>query len=119
LDEEMEVCEDYDLWLRLTARYQVVYLEEKLIVKRGGHPDQLSRRFWGLDRFRIRSLIKILEDKTIRDEYRLAALGELRRKCAIYAQGAMKRGKVEEARYYFSLPSLLENSLRREQLGSY
>jgi glycosyltransferase involved in cell wall biosynthesis len=118
-DEEMEVCEDYDLWLRLTARYQVVYLEEKLIVKRGGHPDQLSRRFWGLDRFRIRSLIKIIEDKTIRDEYRLAALGELRRKCAIYAQGAMKRGKVEEARYYFSLPSLLENSLRREQLGSY
>lgn len=118
-DEDMEACEDYDLWLRLAARYQVLYVPEKLIVKRGGHPDQLSRRVWGLDRFRIKSLAKLIRDETIRNEYRLAALDELRRKCAIYAGGAIKRGKEEEARYYYDLPSALERFLRRRELGDH
>lgn len=99
-EEALEVCEDYELWLRLTARFPVLFLEEKLIVKRGGHPDQLSKRFWGMDRFRIWALARLLQDPNLRDQDRKAALSELRRKCAIYAQGARKRGRHEEAEWY-------------------
>lgn len=105
-DETLEVCEDYDLWLRLTARYPVLYVPEKLIVKRGGHEGQLSKSLWGLDRFRIRALCKVLGDRAVREEYRVAALEELRRKCSIYAQGARKRGKLKEAMYYEALAQI-------------
>jgi glycosyltransferase involved in cell wall biosynthesis len=50
-DETLPAAEDYDLWLRLTWRYEVGLVDEPLVIKRGGHPDQLSRQ-WGLDRFR-------------------------------------------------------------------
>ncbi len=103
-DESLAVCEDYDLWLRLTSRYPVMFLEEKLIIKRGGHPDQLSKRFWGMDRFRIRVLARLLRDPLLSEDQRKAVLSELKRKCSIYAQGARKRGKEKEADFYLQLP---------------
>ncbi len=99
-DENLPVCEDYDLWLRLTSKYPVLFLEEKLIIKRGGHPDQLSKKFWGMDRFRIQVLARLIQDPALREDQRNAALRELQRKCAIYSQGARKRGKYEEADFY-------------------
>ena len=64
-DESLSACEDYDLWLRITARMPVHFIPEPLIIKRGGHADQLSSRFWGMDRFRIIALTKIIDDETI------------------------------------------------------
>ena len=60
-DEALPACEDYDLWLRICARHPVLYLSEPQLVKYGGHDDQLSRRYWGMDRFRILALEKLLE----------------------------------------------------------
>lgn len=102
-DEAMPVCEDYDMWLRITCRYPVLFLEDSLIVKRGGHEDQLSKSQEAIDRFRIDSLVKILASGLLTNQQRLLTAEELRRKCTIYAKGAEKRGKMEEARYYFSL----------------
>ncbi|MES9936336.1 MAG: glycosyltransferase family A protein, partial [Sedimenticola sp.] len=59
-DESLPACEDYDLWLRICARYPVTYVEQPQIVKYGGHEDQLSRRHWGMDRFRLHALEKII-----------------------------------------------------------
>lgn len=59
-DESLEVCEDYDLWLRITCRYKVGLIDEKLIVKYAGHDDQLSFKHWGMDRFRVVALEKLL-----------------------------------------------------------
>src|SRR6056300_283823 len=58
-DEDLEVCEDYDLWIRITAREEVGYIDEPMLIKHGGHSDQLSKKFWGMDRFRIFSLKKL------------------------------------------------------------
>ncbi|MCK4707802.1 MAG: glycosyltransferase [Gammaproteobacteria bacterium] len=55
-NENLPACEDYDLWLRLCHRFAVFYIDQPLIKKYGGHADQLSRKFWGMDRFRIRAL---------------------------------------------------------------
>lgn len=91
-DESLPACEDYDMWLRICARYPVLYLDEQLIIKYGGHPDQLSRRHWGMDRFRIRAIAKLLEEVWLADEHRNAAIDMLQEKIDIYLQGATKRG---------------------------
>ncbi len=101
-DETLPAAEDYDLWLRLSWRYEVGLLPEPLIIKRGGHADQLSRQ-WGLDRYRIQALLKLLAEPDLPATYRDAARRTLARKCAIYAQGCEKRGKTAEARHYRAL----------------
>ncbi len=101
-DEALPAAEDYDLWLRLTWRYEVGLVPEPLVIKRGGHPDQLSRQ-WGIDRWRIRALCKLLEESELPAAYRQAAREVLAAKCAIYAQGCEKRGRLAEAEYYGDL----------------
>lgn len=91
-DESLPACEDYDLWLRICAVYPVLYIEQPLIVKVGGHEDQLSRRYWGMDRFRIQALEKILAADVLGIEDQAAALETLREKTAVMIQGAVKRG---------------------------
>jgi glycosyltransferase involved in cell wall biosynthesis len=99
-DESLPVCEDYDFWLRVTALHPVLYLDELLIVKHGGHHDQLSRRYWGMDRFRIRALEKAISSGTLSDEDRAAAIDALLEKIDIYLAGARKRERWDEAERY-------------------
>jgi len=108
-DESLPVCEDYDLWLRIGSRMPIHLIEKPLIVKRGGRSDQLSSIYWGQDRFRIRALVKLLSQngKGVRSEI----LAVLRRKCQIYGQGCLKRGKIEEGEFYLRLPQLMEGKL--------
>ena len=72
-DDSLLVCEDYDLWLRITARNPVLYIEKQLLRKYGGHNDQLSRKYWGMDRFRIKSLEKIIYSKELSESDENAA----------------------------------------------
>jgi glycosyltransferase involved in cell wall biosynthesis len=99
-DTSLPACEDYDLWLRICAREAVLFLEQPLIVKYGGHSDQLSRRHWGMDRFRIEALEKIINSGILQDEDREAALQTLICKAGILSQGAEKRGNRDRAGHY-------------------
>ncbi len=112
-DESLPVCEDYDMWLRITARYLVTFIEKPLIVKQGGHADQLSRACDGMDRFRIASITKILDSGTLTPDLAEKAIKELRKKCRIYGGGAIKRGKEEEGQYYLNLASVYEEKSTR------
>jgi GT2 family glycosyltransferase len=96
-DETFPACEDYDLWLRLTAAHPVLLLSERLTVKRNGHAGQLSQEHWGLDRFRVRALWKVALDPAVRSEYRRQALEEVVRKAGVVALGAEKRGEAGRA----------------------
>jgi glycosyltransferase involved in cell wall biosynthesis len=95
-DESFPVCEDYDLWLRISVDTPVYLIPAPLAIKRGGHEDQLSRSTWGLDRFRVRAIKKLL-DAGLRGEKRRWAVETLARKVAILAQGARKRMHEGEA----------------------
>jgi glycosyltransferase involved in cell wall biosynthesis len=99
-DESLPVCEDYDLWLRICARYPVLFLEEALTVKHGGHGDQLSRRYWGMDRFRIRAIDKILSEDVLSPADRDVAVRVILEKIGVYVDGARKRGKDAEVAAY-------------------
>ena len=95
-DESLPACEDYDLWLRVGCRFPVHLIDKPLTIKRGGHEDQLSRQS-SLDRYRIRSLVKLIEADRLTLPQRNAAVIALREKCAVYANGCLKRGRLAEA----------------------
>jgi len=101
-DEDLPACEDYDLWLRISWRYPVHLIETPLIIKRGGHADQLSQAP-GLDRFRIRALKKIIESNQLTEAQHLSTVMVLKEKCKIYADGCLKRGRKDEAACYHAI----------------
>lgn len=98
-DEQLPACEDYDLWLRVSQSYPVSLIDIPLVVKRGGHPDQLSKEP-GLDRFRINALVKMLNKNSLTADQRRAAVDILQKKCRIYAAGCLKRRRTQEHAYY-------------------
>jgi len=103
-DEDLPACEDYDLGLRMAARYPVSFLPEPLIVKRGGHADQLSKKYWGMDRFRVRAMEKLLAGD-LTPEQRGLVEREMTTKCRVLINGFRKRGNTAEAEKYAELLS--------------
>ncbi len=99
-DEALPVCEDYDFWLRVSARFPIFFIDRKLIIKRGGHPDQLSQKSWGNDRCRVIALEKLLSEPYLGSEEREMVLKEMKKKCHILYKGFLKRGNEFEARRY-------------------
>jgi len=102
-DESLPACEDYDLWLRICSREQVLYVDTPLLRKYGGHEDQLSRQHWGMDRFRVQSLVKLLSSSVLEYEQERLARMTLLEKVSILRNGALKRGKTENVKYYEKL----------------
>lgn len=100
-DEKLPACEDYDLWLKICAINSVAYVEEPCIIKYGGHDDQLSRAHWGMDRFRARSLEKLITDRALFNSLTVTsqtrAIQTLSKKNKILLNGALKRGNTEMA----------------------
>lgn len=116
-DESLPACEDYDLWLRICALYPVEYIAEPLIVKYGGHEDQLSRQFWGMDRFRIQALDNIIESGVLTPPQKSAAIDTLLEKCSIYINGAEKRKRWEEVSHYRAIMARHKNMQQPEIMG--
>ncbi len=101
--EDLEVAEDYELWLRVTAENHVSYLDEPLTIKRAGEWDQLSAKYGQIEIFRIKALKGLLDSGFFTREREETAAGVFRQKCRIYAAGCRKRGREEEGLYYMNL----------------
>ena len=101
-NEEFTICEDYDLWLRVSSTIPIYLIDKAYTIKKGGHDDQLSS-LHSRDKFRILSLKALIESKELSQDQTAAATAVLKEKCRIYANGCMKRGRKEEAEYYWRL----------------
>ena len=101
--EDLQIGEDYELWLRITSKQPVAYIDTPLTVKRAGHPDQLTSKYGQIEIFRIHALASLLDAGFFEGDSRGLAAAELSRKCMIYANGAKKRGRDEEAAKYRSM----------------
>ncbi|PIQ85081.1 MAG: glycosyl transferase [Candidatus Omnitrophica bacterium CG11_big_fil_rev_8_21_14_0_20_45_26] len=99
-DESLPACEDYDLWLRIAVRHPIDLIPEPLIIKYGGHADQLSHTTPALDGLRIKSIIKLIQSYKLSEKQTKAAWQTLREKCRIYGEGCLKHGKITEGKYY-------------------
>jgi GT2 family glycosyltransferase len=89
-DQSLPACEDYDLWLKITAQYPVLFLNKLLTTKFGGHADQLSKKYPIMDQFRISALENILKDPHLSATNKSAAKQTLKHKIAIILKGAIK-----------------------------
>lgn len=103
--EDLEIAEDYELWLRITAREEVAYLDQPLTIKRAGSGDQLSEKYGQIEIFRIHALQDLVDGGFFASlpEREGAARAELARKCRIYALGCRKRGRTAEAAHFEGL----------------
>ncbi|EMG13437.1 hypothetical protein LEP1GSC151_2263 [Leptospira interrogans serovar Grippotyphosa str. LT2186] len=113
MDERLPACEDYDLWLRLTSQTTVALLDEFLLVRYGGHKDQLSFQYPAMDRFRIYSILKLLSSHLLNQAQRRLAEQKLFIKWEVLRQGRVKRNNWKE-----ELDFLLD-SVMIEGLDSY
>lgn len=110
-DEKLPVCEDYDLWLRITCSENTGLIKKELLKKYGGHESQLSKSCWGMDRFRIYSILKLLQEKgdSLGQLYRVKAVETAEKKSRILRKGAEKRNKRDFADYLEEIIISLEN----------
>lgn len=90
-DETLPACEDYDLWLRICAKHPVLFVDQALLEKTGGHDDQLSRKHWGMDRFRLQALGKLLLSNCLTAEQTEQTRKVFKQKYDILLTGALKR----------------------------
>lgn len=107
-NESFTVCEDYDLWLRISATEPVYLIDKPLTIKRGGHRDQLSR-FHSQDKFRIRSLLSLIQSNQLTKNQLNRAKQVLKEKCSLYGNGCKKRGRLKEAEHYLNLKNIINN----------
>ena len=94
-DTQLPACEDYDLWLRIALRYEFDFVEQACLNKYGGHEDQLSRKHWGMDRFRVQALDKLLRSGSLSVNQKSAVQATLIEKLRILRLGALKRDNAE------------------------
>ncbi|WP_286817892.1 glycosyltransferase family 2 protein [Desulfobacter sp. UBA2225] len=101
-NEGFPVCEDYDLWLRISHDTPIYLIDTPLTVKTGGHGDQLSAAH-SQDKYRIQSIQNLIESNVLSPNQEQAALNVFKEKCRIFANGCMKRGREKEGAYYLML----------------
>ena len=97
-NDKLPVCEDYDLWLRITAEFEILFIDKPLIVKYGGHSDQLSHSVEAIESFRIKALESLLENSDLSKINRIHAIEMIIKKLNIYLKGLVKRKKHNEAK---------------------
>jgi glycosyltransferase involved in cell wall biosynthesis len=108
-NEDLPCCEDYDFWLRASISSPFLKIDQALTLKDGGRPDEVSVRFrTGMDKFRIRSLLRLLEKKELTALQRRQAEQELHRKCTLYGNGCIKHGRPEEGAEYLGIADIYD-----------
>ena len=106
-DESLPVCEDYDLWLKICSQEKILFINQKLTLKYGGHKDQLSKTYWGMDRFRIKSLENLILNYKLKPDQKINAIKTIVKKLKIIVNGAYKRNnssiinQYEEKLFYW------------------
>ena len=98
-NEDLVVCEDYELWLRICDKHRVFFIDEPLIIKYGGHQGQLSYSIESIENHRIKALEYLILGNLKRENKR-HAIQMLLSKLNIYLKGLVKRGKNDEIAVY-------------------
>ena len=116
-DENLPACEDYDFWLRFCAFEDVHFVNEHLLIKNGGHDQQLSKKHWGMDRFRVTALENLLTNQSLSEFKRKETIKELIFKLQVLIDGGRKRKKDAFVKKLDKKKTMLEAILSNERNG--
>ena len=114
-NEKFTVCEDYDLWLRISSTIPVFLIDKPYTIKNGGHADQLSG-LHSQDKFRIQSLNNLLEEGCLTQNQVVKVQEVLKKKCLIYGHGCLKRGRDKEGEFYLKLAQNCDQAAKNLQV---
>lgn len=90
-DESFVVCEDYRLWLHITLHHEVGFIEAPIIIKYGGHSDQLSTRYVAMDYWRVKTLGELLNVLASANDIRYKKVAaEMVKKASVLLSGYVK-----------------------------
>lgn len=109
-DESFPVCEDFDLWLRITSQEDIGFLEEDLTIKHGGHDDQLSMQYHSMDLWRVRALSKHLKNSNLSMTEHSILRESLRKKSTYLLTGFQKHNNLENVEEIVNYLKLCEPS---------
>jgi glycosyltransferase involved in cell wall biosynthesis len=101
--EDYPVCEDYELWLRVTANNQIGFLEDSLVIKYGGHDDQLSQRYKAMDYWRVKAMDEVADSGILDAEKYKELKIVITTKCRILKAGYEKHQNLGALEYVESL----------------
>lgn len=114
--EDFPVCEDFELWLRLAATNRAGFVQEALIIRHGGHDDQLSRRFHSMDYFRIKALSPFLHNASLEREERKLVASTIEQKCGYLLKGYRKHGQERNVGEVLAWQAQALNALTQLQM---
>lgn len=106
--EDLEVCEDYEFWLRFCSQFPVAYIDKPCIIKQAGDWEQLSFKYETTEDFRIDALYNLIENNYFSKEKNSLAVDVLMKKLKIYLSGCLKRNKTEQAEEFAKKLDYLE-----------
>lgn len=93
---EFEICEDYDLWIKILANDKIDFLNLPLTKKYGGHQDQLSTKYVAMDYWRIKSLFMLYRQDDLLDSKKKLVKESLINKAEILMKGYLKHQNLEK-----------------------
>ena len=106
-NETMRCCEDYDLWIRTSCRFDFLLIDAPLTIKEGGREDQVSYQYRiGMDKLRIAAMMELLEKEVLTEEQRALCCKELIKKCQVYGNGCLKHKREAEGNKYLEIAAL-------------
>lgn len=114
-NETYPVCEDYDLWLRITSKYNVDFIPDALVLKYGGHEDQLSLRFKAMDYWRVKSMKAMLERHDLDESKKILTAQELIFKSNILLLGYKKYQHWDKISEVESMIEFTEDFLKERE----
>lgn len=98
-DENLEACEDYDLWLRLATRSPIYHLGGAFVLRRSPRRDGTARA-WSAEKFRAYALEKAFQGGHLNGHQRLSVAEEIVRKCERLVEGYRRTKSDERASFY-------------------
>ncbi len=98
-DENLPACDEYDLWVRMTSRYPIHFVDGPVVTRRSTRPDGSSRA-WGWDRFRVYALEKAFQSGHLSSDQRFQVAQEIVRKCERLVDGFRRQKSEERANFY-------------------
>lgn len=103
-DEKLKTCEDYDLWMRITTKYPVIFVNHILcgyrVRSEGLSGNRIVRGLrWAHDRIRV--IEKHLQEGLIPSNYQKMAKKILAQQCWYAGWNYFNRDSFDEARSYF------------------
>lgn len=95
-DAGYEVCEDFELWLRISFKNYIGLVDQELVIKYGGHDDQLSTKYPAMDYWRVKALYKFLITHNVENADKDLICSTIEKKSKHLLKGFLKYNRVRE-----------------------